>query len=64
MHCIFVIHGADPFAVKELALVYLAIFVLMYIAGPGNYSVDRLIAKKSAAGNSGRIGAMMPNFYH
>lgn len=42
----FVIHSADPFAVKELALVYLAIFVLMYIAGPGNYSIDRLIAKK------------------
>lgn len=46
----FVIHGADPFAVKELALVYLAIFVLMYIAGPGNYSVDRLIAKKIGGG--------------
>lgn len=24
----FVIHGADPFAVKELALVYLAIFII------------------------------------
>lgn len=46
----FVIHGADPFAVKELALVHLAIFVLMYIAGPGNYSVDRLIAKKIGGG--------------
>ena len=46
----FVIHGADPFAVKELALVYLAIFVLMYIAGPGNYSVDRLIAKRIGGG--------------
>ena len=31
-------------------LVYLAIFVLMYIAGPGNYSVDRLIAKKIGGG--------------
>ena len=46
----FVILGADTFAVKELALVYLAIFVLMYIAGPGNYSVDRLIAKKIGGG--------------
>lgn len=40
----FVIHGADPFAVKELAFVYLAVFVLLYIAGPGKYSLDRLIA--------------------
>ena len=44
------IFGEVPFAVKELALVYLAIFVLMYIAGPGNYSVDRLIAKKIGGG--------------
>ena len=41
---VFVIHGSDPFAVKELAVTYLAIFILMYIAGPGKFSVDRLIA--------------------
>lgn len=40
----FVIHGADPFAVKELAFVYLVVFILMYIAGPGKFSLDRLIA--------------------
>ena len=38
----FVIHGADPFAVKELALVYLAIFVLMYIAGKCQYPFDSM----------------------
>lgn len=41
----FVIHGGDPFEVKELALVYLVIFIIMFIAGPGKYSVDRFIAK-------------------
>lgn len=42
----FVIHGNDPFAVKELAFVYLAIFVLMYIAGPGKFSADYWIGKQ------------------
>ncbi|NDV81943.1 DoxX family protein [Bacteroides sp. 51] len=41
----FVIHGADPFAVKELALVYLVIFVLMLLAGPGKFSVDSILGK-------------------
>lgn len=40
----FIIHGNDPFAVKELAFVYLAVFVIMYIAGPGKFSLDRMIA--------------------
>ena len=42
----FVIHGGDPFATKELAFVYLAVFVLMYIAGPGKFAFDRIIAVK------------------
>lgn len=42
----FVIHGNDPFAIKELALVYLVIFTLAYIVGPGLFSVDSLLAKK------------------
>lgn len=29
----FVIHGNDPFAVKELAFIYLVVYVLMYIIG-------------------------------
>ncbi|NDW13765.1 DoxX family protein [Bacteroides sp. 214] len=41
----FVIHGSDPFAVKELALVYLVVFTLMLIAGPGRFSVDRILRK-------------------
>lgn len=41
----FAVHGGDPFAARELALVYLAVFVLMYIAGPGRYAADTLIAR-------------------
>jgi putative oxidoreductase len=41
----FVIHGNDPFNVKEMALVYLIVFVLMYIAGPGKFAVDRWISR-------------------
>ncbi|WP_321480050.1 DoxX family protein [uncultured Bacteroides sp.] len=40
----FVIHGNDSFAVKELAFIYLSVFVLMYLIGPGKYSVDKLIS--------------------
>lgn len=39
----FVIHANDPFSVKELAFVYLVVFVLMYITGPGKFSIDRWI---------------------
>ena len=39
----FVIHGGAPFATKELAFVYLMIFVLLYITGPGKYSFDAII---------------------
>ncbi|UCC79552.1 MAG: DoxX family protein [Candidatus Zixiibacteriota bacterium] len=42
----FVIHGDDPFGRKELALMYLASFVVILIAGPGKYSLDRLFSRK------------------
>lgn len=44
----FVIHGADPFAAKELAFIYLIVYILMYWAGPGKYALDRRIAKAVA----------------
>lgn len=42
----FVIHGNDVFAVKELAFVYLIVFILMYIAGPGKYSIDYFLGNE------------------
>lgn len=41
----FIVHADDPFAVKELAFVYLVVFVLMYIVGPGKFAVDCWISK-------------------
>lgn len=42
----FVIHANDAFAVKELAFVYLGVFILMYIAGPGKFSVDYVVGSE------------------
>jgi putative oxidoreductase len=41
----FVVHGADPFNVKEMALLYLAACVLLLFSGAGKYSLDRLIRR-------------------
>ena len=40
-----VIHAGDPLAVKELALMYLTIFVLTFFSGPGRISIDGLLRK-------------------
>lgn len=39
----FVAHAGDPFAARELALLYFSIYVIILIAGPGRYSLDSLI---------------------
>ena len=41
----FIVHGADPFVVKELAFIYLIVFLLMYFIGPGKYSLDSILKK-------------------
>jgi len=41
-----VIHSDDPFGKKELALLFLTSYVTILIAGPGKYSLDRLITRK------------------
>ncbi len=42
----FSIHGGDAFVVKELAFVYLTVFLLLYITGPGKFSIDQFIVKQ------------------
>lgn len=42
----FVIHAKDPFSTKELALLYLFIFIMMYILGPGSFAADWFFAKR------------------
>lgn len=41
----FMIHATDPFRMKEMALLYLAISLLFIGTGGGTWSVDRLIKR-------------------
>ena len=41
----FVVHGGDAFAAKELSFIYLSVFIILYITGPGEFSFDSLIGK-------------------
>lgn len=41
----FIVHGNDVFAIKELSFIYMIVFILLYIAGPGHYSFDAIIRK-------------------
>jgi len=36
-----VVHAADPFKTKEMALLYAVIFITILVLGPGKYSLDR-----------------------
>lgn len=40
----FVIHAGDPFAAKELAFAYGMVYFIMFLAGPGKFSLDRMLA--------------------
>lgn len=42
----FVAHAADPLQVKELSLLYLAVFASIFVTGAGKYSLDALLFKK------------------
>ena len=50
-----VVHRGQPFAAKELAFIYLVIFVVLFVAGAGRYSLDNIIAtllhKENVANN-------------
>lgn len=42
------IHAADPVAVKESALHYLLVYIVLLFAGSGKYSIDYLLQSKIA----------------
>lgn len=37
----FFIHSTDPFGTKEKALLYFVVFLVIFLLGPGKYSVDK-----------------------
>jgi putative oxidoreductase len=43
---VFMFHAADAFEVKELAFAYMMTLVLVFLIGPGQYSVDALMARR------------------
>ncbi len=45
----FVVHATDPFAVKEMALLYLVAFQIFIFTGAGRFSLDKFFRKTSAA---------------
>lgn len=42
----FVIHASDLFAVKELAMMYMMVYLAIFSIGSGRFSLDRLITKR------------------
>ena len=58
---IMIIHSADPIAVKEPAIHYLLVYIVLLFAGSGKYSVDYLLQAKISEGSpSDRIVQDMP----
>ena len=37
----FIVHFDDPFSRKEKAILYLVGFIIIYLLGPGKYSIDK-----------------------
>jgi putative oxidoreductase len=42
---VFMVHADDPFARKELGLIYMLVYIVLLITGSGKYSLDRLVRK-------------------
>jgi putative oxidoreductase len=43
---VLVVHGDDPFSKQEVGLLYLIPYVVIYLTGPGKYSLDKALLKK------------------
>ena len=43
---VFIAHAGDPFAKQEKALMYLASYILLFLTGPGKYSLQTWFDKK------------------
>ncbi len=40
---VFIVHGPDPLADKEFAILYLVPYVALFFHGPGKFSLDRFM---------------------
>lgn len=43
---LFVVHNGQAFIYKELAFIYLVVYVMIYMTGAGGYSLDDVIAQR------------------
>ncbi|WP_065218658.1 MULTISPECIES: DoxX family protein [Butyricimonas] len=43
---ILIVHGNDPFQVKELPLLYLGVYIFLFFTGAGRISLDSILLKK------------------
>lgn len=39
----FIVHANDPFGKKEMAFIYLAAYVTIFMIGPGKWSIDHAV---------------------
>lgn len=63
---LFVVHRGQPFAAKELALIFWVVFILLYATGAGAYSLDNIIARRLAEAHLAKtdsISAVGPDDY-
>ena len=49
---LFIVHAADPWKVKELAALYLTVYAVIFITGPGRCSLDEKLFSKTRAESS------------
>jgi putative oxidoreductase len=42
----FIFHAADNFAIKELPLLFLGMFLVLFFTGPGRFSIDSRLGKR------------------
>lgn len=42
----FLVHADDPFKVKEKALLFLVMYLVVLVAGPGKYALSRVLTRR------------------
>ncbi|GGP01768.1 oxidoreductase [Cloacibacterium rupense] len=43
---VFIVHANQSFSKQEMALLYLFHYLIIFVAGPGSISIDRMITRK------------------